>query len=245
MRHSDSFRPGSSGATRRGRARAAAFLGLAMFFGGHLLYGGTVAPAAYWGKQVTRAPFPTNKVAVTFDDGVSANTLGLVRTLNRYDAHATFFFVGRRANENAAIQRLVLRQGSEIGNHTWDHVSLSGLSMASALDQVSLTDGVIYRATGRWPRWVRSRSGKIDGTGMQAVMHFGHLYCNWDVEGFDTDPRYSTAQITNAVLSNAKGGSIILLHETNPRTIAAVPAIIEGLRRKGLVVTTVTDLLSR
>jgi peptidoglycan/xylan/chitin deacetylase (PgdA/CDA1 family) len=138
-----------------------------------------------------------------------------------------------------------VRQGSEIGNHTWEHVSLSGLSLNSDLDQISLTDSVVLGATGRWPRWVRSRAGIVDGTGMAAIGRLNHLCCRWSVEGNDTVPDFTSAQIADSVLSKAQGGSIILLHETNSKTVAALPTIIEGLQQKGLVVTTVTDMLSQ
>ncbi len=59
----------------------------------------------------------------------------------------------------------------------------------------------------------------------------------WDVDPKDWKPSASAREIAHNVLSNARPGSIILLHDGGgdaAHTVAALPKIIQALRGRGL-----------
>jgi len=77
---------------------------------------------------VLKAGAAVNAVALTFDDGPSPYTASIVRTLARYDAHATFFMLGREVKAYPDMVAKVLAGGNAIGDHTWSHQNLETLT---------------------------------------------------------------------------------------------------------------------
>jgi peptidoglycan/xylan/chitin deacetylase (PgdA/CDA1 family) len=65
----------------------------------------------------------------------------------------------------------------------------------------------------------------------------------WDARNGDTDAKATVAGITSQALAQAHRGSIVLMHETNPKTVAALLGIIAGLRAKGLTPVTLSTML--
>ncbi len=64
-------------------------------------------------------------VALTFDDGPDpADTPRLLDLLREKGVNATFFVVGKRADQHPEIVRRAWAEGHLIGNHTWSHYSL-------------------------------------------------------------------------------------------------------------------------
>ena len=94
--------------------------------------------AVLFNQQVTPVSEEAEKiVALTYDDGPSkVSTADLLEVLKKHDAHATFFVNGNHALENKELISAIVEQGSEIGNHTLDHVWLSKVDEAEALRQV-------------------------------------------------------------------------------------------------------------
>ena len=94
--------------------------------------------AVLFNQQVTPVSEEAEKiVALTYDDGPSkVSTAALLEVLEKHGAHATFFVNGNHALENKKLISAIVEQGSEIGNHTLDHVWLSKVDEAEALRQV-------------------------------------------------------------------------------------------------------------
>jgi peptidoglycan/xylan/chitin deacetylase (PgdA/CDA1 family) len=57
-----------------------------------------------------------------------------------------------------------------------------------------------------------------------------------------TDPGASA--VTRTVLSQARAGSVVSMHFGHSGTVAALPAILDGLRQRGLRAVTTSELLS-
>jgi peptidoglycan/xylan/chitin deacetylase (PgdA/CDA1 family) len=194
-----------------------------------------LGPPGYLTRQaMTSLPGPGPAVALTFDDGPSKSTTEIVGILRRYGVHATFFFVGRRAEANPGGVTQVIEQGSEVGNHTLDHVALLGHSEAWDEAEITGAENVFYTIAGIRPVWVRPQAGWMDQPGIDAVHALNKRLVLWNDEGDDTVKFFTPDMIARHVLSNARPGSIILLHETNPRTVQSLPQILSGLRKRGL-----------
>jgi peptidoglycan-N-acetylglucosamine deacetylase len=203
-----------------------------------------LSPPEYLTRQgISSIPGRPDVVALTFDDGPSANTRAILRVLARYHAKATFFMPGRRVLADTAAARAVLAGGSEIGNHTFDHVSLLDQRAVWDESEISRADQVYYDEVGVRPVWVRPQAGWADQTGIDSIRALGKRYVYWDACGDDTVKTFTPRMIARAVLRHVRPGSIILLHETNPRTLQALPRILDGLRSRGLKVTSLTGAL--
>jgi peptidoglycan/xylan/chitin deacetylase (PgdA/CDA1 family) len=187
----------------------------------------------------------SRRVALTFDDGPGPQTAAVLRILQRAHVRATFFELGVQVRLYPALVRRTLAEGHVIGNHTWDHKTMTRLSSADADSELARASGAIERASRYTPCLFRPPSGAINGAVASLARQRKMLSIVWDV-----DPRDwalpGTGAIVSNVLANARAGSIILLHDAGgPRgeTLAALPQIIAGLRARHLTFVTVPELL--
>src|SRR5438105_12413889 len=92
---------------------------------GSLLTGAGVYYATYgvrsqWlGATDWRGRTDTSAVALTFDDGPSADTDLILNVLAEHNLRATFFMIGRQVERHPQMARRVVAEGHEIGNHSY------------------------------------------------------------------------------------------------------------------------------
>ena len=197
----------------------------------------------------------TNKVAITIDDGAGAELIN--RTLNYLDEHnvrATFFPMGSWVDLEPEVWRRAVEEGHELGNHTHSHAFLTTISEEKIREELNRWQQSVDEALGYPYRTLFFRPPGMDGfTSTQSsrtkrfqeiIAQKGMFAVLWDVE-LVYALRYEVAtqaRITDHVLTNAKGGSIVLLHFT-PNDIAALPDILTGLRKRGLEPCSLSELL--
>jgi peptidoglycan/xylan/chitin deacetylase (PgdA/CDA1 family) len=179
-------------------------------------------------------------VALTFDDGPDVElTPKLLSILESKGAVATFFVVGYRAATWPAPVARANQDGFEIDNHSWDHPVLPRLDSDAALRELTRTDATIQQITGHPPAYTRAPYGSVSPriAGLSQ-----RTFVGWSVDTFDW--KYPDVnRITSVAVNKAVNGSIVLMHDIHPRTIDAVPGIIDGLRARGFRLVTVSELL--
>lgn len=178
-------------------------------------------------------------VALTFDDGPWRHTGRLLDELAAADAPATFFLFGAKVSARRSLVRRMIADGHEVGNHTWSHPELTRLTLAQQRREVVRGANAIKAAGVPRPRLVRPPFGAFNGN----TRKLGAPLINWDVDTLDWKYRNSASVIRRAL--KAKRGSIILMHDTLPTTVKAVPTLIRKLRARGFVLVTVGELLGR
>lgn len=200
--------------------------------------------ARFLGRPVTHGDPPGRMVALTFDDGPSVDSTAVLQILEQAHAPASFFYVGDRVVGHPLIPGRAAVDGFDVGDHTLHHVEMVGLTEQQMLDQVLTTNDILQRATGTRPLFFRPRSGHADAAARALVARLGMIMVLWDARDGDTDAATTVEGITGQALAQAHGGSIVLMHETNPKTVAALPGIIAGLRAKGLTPVTLSTMLA-
>ena len=196
----------------------------------------------YLGRVVRRGGPATRMVALTFDDGPWRNTETILRDLTATGSHATFFMIGDRLKGEPELGRAVLAQGSEIGNHTYTHVSMKKVSRSVFDAEVVRTQDVVFSLTGWRPKLVRPMGGLQDVGGVRMAARTGLVVADWSDHSEDTMSDATVASIfKNATL--VRSGAIILMHEKKKETVEALPAIIAALHKRGLKLVTVSELL--
>ncbi|TMQ86150.1 bi-functional transferase/deacetylase, partial [Actinomadura soli] len=121
---------------------------------------------------------PAKTIALTFDDGPDPVwTPRLLDVLRRHNAHATFFTVGARVAENPGLTRRILREGHEIGSHTYTHVDLATVPAWRAGLELDLTQRALAGAAGVHTRLMRmpysSRPDALTGPEWRAAERAG------------------------------------------------------------------------
>ena len=177
-------------------------------------------------------------LALTFDDGPGPYTARLLEILKRHFARATFFVVGRNAAAYPRLLRRMAAENHEIGNHTYDHADLVKLSAAGIHSEVRRTQQVVHQAIGRWPTIMRPPYGAINPRVNQAI---GLPEIMWKGDTLDWLHRDS-GRVRRSVLKLARRNAVILVHDIRKTTVAAMPATLNGLIRRGYTLVTVSEL---
>lgn len=181
---------------------------------------------------------------MTFDDGPSPYTTHLVRVLRRDRARATFFVVGSRVSLWPDAARAAARVG-ELGNHTWSHPRLPGLSGAQVRRELDATQREIARVVGSVPRLFRPPFEESTPQIELIARSFGLLDVRWSSDTEDSRPGTPPRLVLKRALAGLRPGAIILLHDPHPTTAGIAAAVLRAAQRRGLAAVTVSELLAR
>ena len=186
------------------------------------------------------------EVALTFDDGPDP-TYGpqVAAILKAKNVPATFFMVGKRVRQFPEVARLLASDGFELGNHTYDHKSLPALKPHEIANELRLCDSDIFWATGQHTDLMRPPGVQYNDKVLHVAKVLGYVTVSWTVGAKDYDKDVGPDFIRERVLDRTAAGSIILLHQDTAATVAALPAIIDGLRAEGYRFVTISQMLAR
>jgi peptidoglycan-N-acetylglucosamine deacetylase len=208
---------------------------------------GCVATGPDW---VFTGPRNVHDIALTFDDGPWPDppASDFVNELARLHVPATFFEIGEHIptyDPGGRVEKQMLADGDIIGDHTWSHPDLKGLSPFEQQAQISDAAAEIKRATGFEPCLFRAPDGAVNSSVLNEAKSLGMTTIQWDI-----DPRDwalpGEGEIIDNVLANAHNGGIVEEHfGGGPRyeTLDALPAEVAGLRARGYEFVTLTQML--
>lgn len=241
-------RPSAPAADQRpGHRRAALGVALALLVG--LWVGANSARATWFGALTSHGPRNRPMVALTFDDGPNATaTLAIKNILDAYGVKATFFTVGKALDARPDISRALLADGELLGNHSYHHDSVRWLDPRYL--ELARTQRAFRHDLGICPALFRPPHGQHTPFMAWVVHEHGMRMVTWDVSVGDwaaKDPNL----IVRRVLAQVRPGSIIDLHDgldgrvgvDRTVLVKAMPAILEGLRARGLQPVTLDRLL--
>ncbi len=194
------------------------------------------------------------EVALTFDDGPSPTfTPQILAALHAAGAHATFFVLGRHAVRYPVLVRAAWEGGNAIGNHTYDHTWVPGMSRARLRKSLAATTAAVRRATGDACLWLfRPPFGALawHSRGADELRQDGWTTVDWSIDPKDWK-RLGARAIAQRVIRHLGPGAIILLHDGAPdgqnadrsQTVAALRLILAALQERGLQAVTLPQLL--
>ena len=201
----------------------------------HLDYEITVPPRS--GSIVN----PQEKMlALTFDDGPDGNTHALLDTLDKYEASATFFVLGQKVTGGAGVLQRMVREGHEIGNHSWNHPDLRTLPPQQVHLQIADTQSAIKSATGIAPSQMRPPYGAINAEVQQEIDAQGLRTAMWSVDTNDWRDRDPNV-LYQRIVESAGDGKIILLHDIHGASVQAAIRAIPELKAQGYQLVTLSQ----
>lgn len=184
-------------------------------------------------------------VALTFDDGPHPDfTPKLLDILKRENVKATFFVVGKMAEQYPDLIRAEDAAGHVVGNHTYHHVNLTKIPVDEIATEWQACQDVVKSITGDRMRFCRPPGGDYDAEVIAAAMELGLTTVLWtDDPGDYASP--GDKVIDHRVLRRISDGGIILLHDGVQQTIDILPDLIATLKRRGFRFATVEELKGR
>ncbi len=214
-------------------------------------------PSPYQIAQYGASP---NQVALTFDDGPDPKYTPLVLdVLRREQVPATFFLIGSQAEKFPGVTRRIVREGHEIGNHTWSHPDISNVSSGYMRLELNLTERYFAGELSLKPLFFRppySIDEEPDTADqvrpLESVQNLGYITVGSKIDPNDwrANPRNSAEQLRDNVVAQLelKRGNVILLHDgggNRDETVRALPLIIGALRGRGYTFVPVSALLGK
>jgi peptidoglycan/xylan/chitin deacetylase (PgdA/CDA1 family) len=184
-------------------------------------------------------------VALTFDDGPGPLTGQTLDLLRRRGMTATFFVAGKLVGTPWIDDTLVPRAArlGEIGDHSFDHISMVGLSQAELEGQIARTRRLAARAAGERVVLFRPPLGRHDERVRDYLRSIGMLTVMWSLESRDSQGD-NAVKIYRTIRAGLSAGDIILLHENRGTTQKALPQILDLIEQRGLRTVTVSELLT-
>lgn len=188
-----------------------------------------------------------NKIALTFDDGPHpVYTPIILDILKEYNVHATFFLIGENAERNPDLVRRILREGHEIGNHTYLHKNLREHTPGCIYEEISMAEEAILRIADQRTKLLRPPGGLYDKQVCETARRLDYDIILWTVDTLDwTHP--TSKEIVEKVESSVQCGDIILCHDfiggAPSPTPDAIKRIIPDLLGQGYEFVSVSELI--
>jgi peptidoglycan-N-acetylglucosamine deacetylase len=157
-------------------------------------------------------PNNEKKVYLTFDDGPTPEiTNWVLLELEKYNAKATFFCIGKNIVQNQEIYKKIIDFGHSIGNHTFNHEN--GWKTNSGNYNNSIQN-FIFDFKDNISKLFRPPYGKIKFSQARKLRRLGYKIIMWDVLSADFDVTISKEKCLDNVISNIESGSIVVFHDS-------------------------------
>ncbi|MQS37666.1 polysaccharide deacetylase family protein [Streptomyces katsurahamanus] len=196
--------------------------------------------------EITHGPRDRDRVALTFHGaGDPATARAVLAEAERAGAKITVLAVGSWLDSHPDLARRVLDGGHDLGNHTQRHLSVTELPEAEAYAEITGCADRLRRLTGSIGTWFRpSRTQYSTPLVTRLARRAGYPHVlSYDLDSLDFTSPGATA-VTRTVTGLIQRGSVVSLHFGYADTVAALPALLDDLDRRGLRAVTTTELLS-
>jgi peptidoglycan/xylan/chitin deacetylase (PgdA/CDA1 family) len=195
-------------------------------------------------QMVTEGKTDVRIAYLTFDDGPYELTWDYLEVLSRYEVLATFFQRGRDWDRFGEIYEAVRDGCHTMGNHTYSHKIRNGIYVSADAFMADTLKNRQYlqEKLGVTTRVLRfpggsSTAGRLKQEIIEGLREEGYAYVDWNNATGDGMYDLSAEAYRDNVLNNTNGIKlmVVLMHDYNRNTLAALPEIIEGLQTQGYV----------
>ncbi len=181
----------------------------------------------------------SNSITLTFDDGPDPElTPKILAVLKQYEAKATFFVIGKKAEKYPELIRQIAEEGHIVGNHSYSHHVLIGFYSRKRLQaDIEKCNQIVLDIIGKRPFYFRPPFGVTNPRYADVLKTLGMQSIGWSLRSLDTQAK-SKYELIQKILAEIKKKDIILLHDNQEVTFEALDDIIEHSRSKNLPVET-------
>lgn len=183
----------------------------------------------------------TKLIALTFDDGPKrSTTTALLDGLSQRGVCATFFLIGRNVDGNEDLILRMDQEGHQIGIHSTNHKTLTGLNQADFYEEVGALRLRLETLLGHNSLLLRPPYGIIDA-GVKRMAEAPIILWSIDPEDWSDE---DTARQVSHIVSRAKDGDIILLHDIYPSSVETALQVVDSLLQEGFYFVTIDQLFA-
>jgi peptidoglycan-N-acetylglucosamine deacetylase len=212
----------------------------------------SMAPTGQWyGSTFTGIGGGSKQLALTYDDGPNdPHTLRLLEVLAKHEVRATFFLIGRYAEQRPDLVRAVVEGGHVVGNHTYNHHWLTFRTAAQVRAELDMCRRALRDAIGEHSNLFRPPCGGRRPAVLRIARQMGLATVMWNVTGYDWNAP-PAEQIERKVIHRTRGGDVILLHDgghlemgaDRSQTVTATDRLIAQYKSEGRQFVTVPAMM--
>ncbi|MEU8508876.1 bifunctional polysaccharide deacetylase/glycosyltransferase family 2 protein [Streptomyces brevispora] len=220
---------------------------------GQVLEGGPVIDARSATEPAKTLRIPDHRIVLTFDDGPDPVwTPRVLDKLKEYDAHAVFFVTGTMASRYPGLVERMVKEGHEVGLHTFNHPDLSYQSDARIDWELSQNQLVLAGAAGIRTSLFRppysSFADAMDNKSWPVTEYIGSRGYLTVVNNTDSEDwkRPGVAVISKNATPKHGKGAVVLMHDSGgdrSQTVAALGHFLPKMQDKGYEFTNLTVAL--
>jgi peptidoglycan/xylan/chitin deacetylase (PgdA/CDA1 family) len=186
-------------------------------------------------------------IALTFDDGpYPIFTPLLLEQLQRLHVRATFFLIGRDAQQWPDLARRIERAGDEIADHTYTHPNLDEENpdqvRTEILEGRDILYGIVHDPSVR--SYFRPPHGRYTVRTIRVAQELGYQTILWTDDAGDWRT-VTPAKLEAHVRQFATAPEIVLLHSGRLATIQMLPKMVARFQAAGYQFVTVREMLAR
>jgi len=174
-------------------------------------------------------------IYLTFDDGPTPEiTEWTLDQLNKYNAKATFFCIGKNVLQHPEIFQKIIDNNHSIGNHTHNHLHGLKTTTADYLDNINKAELAFQKK----PKLFRPPYGKLSFSQAKQIRKKGYKIVMWDVLSADFDTSISKEECLKNVIKYTSNGSIIVFHDSvkaSEKLKFVLPQLLEYYTSKGFL----------
>ncbi|MCH4823173.1 polysaccharide deacetylase family protein [Gramella lutea] len=176
--------------------------------------------------------YPENSVALSFDDGPVENTLKILDILDKHNAKAAFFCIGKNIQKHPEIFREIIKRGHIVGNHTFSHTRKMGmLSSKRIIEEINKCNEVAEKIGGVQMKFFRPPFGIINPKTQRALKKTGHQVIGWNNRPYDAITK-SPEKILERITRDLNRGDLILLHDNMLKTGPVLEQLLVILKQR-------------
>jgi probable sporulation protein (polysaccharide deacetylase family) len=167
----------------------------------------------------------------------------MLEIFRRENVKATFFLDGSWLKKNPEVARQILQAGHEIGNHAYSHPLMSQVPRERIESEIAKTEKLIQEILGVKSKWFAPPAGDFNQQVIDIASQHRMKTVLWTTDTVDWRKTSTPAIMVQRVEKQVGPGHLILMHPTD-RTVEALPQIIALIKKKGLQLGTVEQVLS-
>lgn len=196
-------------------------------------------------KLIVHGNTSKKHIAFTYDTGFEdTETSVILDILKKFNIKCTFFVTGYWVERFPELANRIVREGHEIGNHSYKHPDMRKISYEAMLKTIADGEDAIKRITGVNPRPLfRHPYGEWNDEVLKTVGEGGYEYSiYWSIDTIDWQlpPK---ELIVERILKKAKNGDIVLMHVAGNNTAAATEIAIQELKNRGFEFVKISEIL--
>jgi len=216
---------------------------------------------------IQRSGYNPDLIALTIDDGPASPYTGqMLDELKALNVKATFFLIGQNADRYPGLVRRIWNEGHEIGNHTYTHPNIGGVSSRRAEFEINATQRVFQSILHRSTLLFRppynadaepNAADEVQPVVTASEMNYITVLEFLDPQDWKTEERTedgtirkrSAEEMLQTVLHQVETekGSCILLHDgggNRAETVKLIPLLVHELQKRGKKFVTVSALVN-